>query len=227
MKSENNHFLDEILRKIAEGRKRTNLLVGIEQRTLAYLVQLVPNWVTPNMLTFTGLFGAIVVSASFILSAFFDEIYLLGALLGFAINWFGDSLDGRLAYYRNQPRRWYGFVLDITIDFIGVVFIGFGFIYYAEGFTKILGYLFVVLYAWEFIIILMRFKITGEYTIDSGVFSPTEVRIVLSIIIILEILIKNSIYYFAGLACIAILIANFLDTNKLLKKADEKDKINK
>jgi hypothetical protein len=35
-----------------------------------------------------------------------------------AIQWFGDSLDGRIAYYRNTPRKWYGWLLDMNLDWI-------------------------------------------------------------------------------------------------------------
>lgn len=223
MKLNSNHILDEILRKIAEGRKRTNLLRGIEQKILAYLVRIIPNWVTPNFLTFIGFLGSIFISISFVFASLYDELFLLVAVLGFVINWFGDSLDGRLAYYRNHPRRWYGFVLDITVDFLGTVLIGLGFIYYAEGFTKILGYLFVAFYAWEFIIVLMRFKLSGDYSIDSGLFGPTEVRIVVSIIIIVEIFFRGSISYFAGIACIGLVLANIFDSLSLLKSANQKD----
>jgi phosphatidylserine synthase len=41
---------------------------------------------------------------------------------GFAINWFGDSLDGRIAYYRNTPRKWYGFALDCIMDWLSLVY---------------------------------------------------------------------------------------------------------
>lgn len=223
MTTETNNLLDEILKKIAEGRKRTNLLRGIEQRLLAFFVTLIPQWISPNVLTFVGFLGAILVSISFFLASIYDEVCLIIGVVGLAINWFGDSLDGRLAYYRNRPRRWYGFVLDITVDFVGIVLIGLGFIFYAEEFIEIFGYLFVTLYAWEFIIILMRFKITGDYSIDSGIFGPTEVRIVISLILILEIFVKNSIAFFAGFACLGLVLANILDTNKLLKLANAKD----
>jgi hypothetical protein len=41
-------------------------------------------------------------------------------------------MDGRLAYYRNRPKKLYGFTLDITIDWIGIILIGVGFIVYAK-----------------------------------------------------------------------------------------------
>ncbi|MGQ9819254.1 MAG: CDP-alcohol phosphatidyltransferase family protein [Candidatus Kapaibacteriales bacterium] len=223
MKLNSNHILDEVLRKIAEGRKRTNLFRGVEQKFLAFLVQIIPNWITPNFLTFVGFVGSIIISLSFVFASLYNELFLLIAVFGFFVNWFGDSLDGRLAYYRNRPRRWYGYVLDINVDFLGIVLIGLGFIYYAEGFTKILGYLFVTLYSWEFIIVLIRFKLSGEYSIDSGLFSPTEVRVVVSVIIIFEIFFQGSISYFAGIACCGLFLENIFDILNLLKLANQKD----
>jgi len=70
---------------------------------------------------------------------------------------------------------------------------------------------------------LLRYKITNTYSIDSGLFGPTEVRIVISMILILEVLLKGSILYSAALACVLLFISNIIDTNKLLKMADDRD----
>lgn len=70
---------------------------------------------------------------------------------------------------------------------------------------------------------LVRYKITGKYSIDSGLLGPTEVRIVLSLIFTLEVLVHNSILYMSVLATTLLLIANIIDTLKLLKLADECD----
>jgi len=70
---------------------------------------------------------------------------------------------------------------------------------------------------------LLRYKITNKYSIDSGLFGPTEVRIVISIILVLEVVLKGSIMYSAAIACILLLITNIIDTNKLLKMANDRD----
>jgi len=119
-----------------------------EEMAISWLVQRIPSFITSNMLTGIGFFGNMIVCASFILASFYSRSFLLLGLIGFAISWFGDSLDGRLAYYRNKPRRKYGFTLDITIDWISIILIGLGYIIYAEGAWKMLGYGFVVLYGW-------------------------------------------------------------------------------
>ncbi len=216
--------IDQILEVISQDRTRTNLLRNQEQRAIAWLLQCIPEWITSNMLSGFALFGSFVVFAGFMLAAYFDRLFLLLGPLGFLISWFGDSLDGRLAYYRNKPRRNYGFVLDITLDWTGIILIGCGFMVYAEGIWELLGYGFVVMYGWEMIIALMRFRITGKYSIDSGKFSPTEARILISLIIILEVLLPGSISYSALIAVLALFAINVADTGKLLRTADTADK---
>ncbi|MBV5343033.1 CDP-alcohol phosphatidyltransferase, partial [bacterium] len=82
--------------------------------------------------------------------------------------------------------KWYGYALDITVDWLGVILIGLGFVVYVDGAWEIVGFLFVVLYGWEMVTTTVKYKITGKYSIDSGIFGPTEVRIILSLILILE-----------------------------------------
>jgi hypothetical protein len=144
-------------------------------------------------------------------------------VFGFMVCWFGDSLDGRIAYFRNKQRKWYGFALDITADWIGVVLMGWGFVIYIDNTWEILGFLFVILYGWEMMTTLLRYKITNKYSIDSGLFGPTEVRIVISMILVLEVAFKGSILYSAALACALLFITNIIDTNKLLKLANDRD----
>jgi len=214
----------EAIKAISSERKRTNILRKVEQISIAFLVQRIPLWLTSNMLTAIGLFGNLLVFLSFLLAAYIDNNYLLLSTLGFVINWFGDSLDGRIAYYRNIPRKWYGFTLDLTIDWIGLVFIGLGFMLYVDQAWVLIGYGFVVLYGWSIIIAILRYNITGKYSIDSGLFGPTEVRIAIASILILEVIFNGSIVYFGLIAILALFIVNILDFKKLLNLSDERDK---
>ena len=212
------------LKLISSDRQRTNILRRWEQNTIAYLVQKVPSWISSDGLTAIGLFGNLMVAASFVLAAYFSHYWLLLVLLGFLINWVGDSLDGRLAYYRNKPRKWYGFSLDVTVDWIGIIFIGLGYTVFAPGVWKYGGFLFVVLYGWEMITAQLSYKIGGQYSIDSGIFGPTEVRILISSIIIVELVIPGSLGYLVTAACIFLIISNLIESRKLLKLADKRDK---
>ncbi|MEN6619347.1 MAG: CDP-alcohol phosphatidyltransferase family protein [Rikenellaceae bacterium] len=224
MKPVENKSINEVVKIISHERERTNILKTYEQKLIAFLVQRIPSWISSDMLTGIGFFGNIVICSSFLLAAYINEVYLLLGVLGFMISWFGDSLDGRIAYYRNKPRKWYGFSLDLTTDWIGTILIGLGFVIYAEEVSKLLGFVFVVLYGWEIMTTLIRYKITGKYSIDSGIFGPTEVRILISAILILEVIFKGSLIYFSALACTVLFIANISDFKKLLKLADDRDK---
>jgi phosphatidylglycerophosphate synthase len=208
---------------ITHDRERTNLLKTGERNLIVFLVQRIPSWITSDMLTGIGLFGNIIVMVSFLLATYIDRNLLLLGVPGFIINWFGDSLDGRLAYYRNRPKKLYGFTLDITIDWIGIILIGCGFIVYVDGVWELIGYGFVVMYGWEMIVALMRLRITGNYSIDFFKIGPTEVRIILILVLITELLLPGSIRYFALFMCVVLFIVNIFDTHSLLRIAERKD----
>jgi phosphatidylglycerophosphate synthase len=217
-------FNGEVLKNVFADRARTNLLKKQEQMAISWLVKRIPPFITSNMLTGIGFFGNVIVASSFILATFSSRLFLLLGLIGFLISWFGDSLDGRLAYFRNIPRKNYGFTLDITIDWISIILIGFGYMFYAEGAWILLGYGFVVLYGWEMIIALIRNKITGKYSIDSGKLGPTEVRIIVGLIMIAEVLLPGSLNYSACFVVVVLFFVNVIDTRHLLRVADEIDK---
>lgn len=223
-KSNPSQKLSEVLASISQDRTRTNLLRKYEQRALAFLVQHIPRRISSDILTAIGFFGSVIVFASFILAAYLDRNYLFLGVLGFIISWFGDSLDGRVAYFRNKPRKLYGFALDITMDWISIILIGCGYIAYAEGIWELLGYGFVVMYGWEMIIALMRYKITGKYSIDAGIFGPTEVRIIISAMMVTEVLLPGSLVYSAIIIVAVLFFTNIADTLKLLKVGDGLDK---
>jgi hypothetical protein len=206
-----------------DGRERTNILRTAEHKAISFLVKRIPPWVTSNMLTGLGFVGNITVFAAFLMAEYIDETCLLIGIPGFMISWFGDSLDGRMAYYRHKPRKWYGFSLDLTIDWVGIILIGLGFMVYVEGIAKYLGFLFVALYGWEMMTALLRYKIVDKYSIDSGAFGPTEVRIIISAILLLEVLFRGSIIVFSSIASAVLLILNIIDSWKLLKSADQRD----
>ncbi|WP_316749759.1 CDP-alcohol phosphatidyltransferase [Pedobacter gandavensis] len=214
---------NSILKRIFQDRKRTNILSGVEQSTISWLVKRIPNFLTSDMLTFIGTAGSVIVLLGFILGTYVGREYLLLGPLGLAINWFGDSLDGRMAYYRNTPRKWYGFSLDIIMDWVSTVLIGLGYLVYARNEYELIAFIFVALYGWAMIISQLRYKITDIYSIDAGLVGPTEIRIILALIIILEVIFGHLIEYFATGICLVLFIINFIDTKKLLKLGDIRD----
>lgn len=217
----------EVRKIISSDRSRTNLLKNQEGKALAWLVQVVPKWISSDMLTFIGFLGSLIIFLSFILATYIDRRYLLLGILGFAVNWFGDSLDGRIAFYRNKIRKWYGLTLDLTTDWINIIIMGLGFMIYSEGMWELAGFGFVVLYGWAMINTLIRYKLSNDYVIDSGIAGPTEVRILISLVFIAEIFIEGFINYFSAFICILLFWVNSNQTFKLLKIADDKDQSDK
>lgn len=213
-----------IVQRAFSDRKRTNILKKAEQSTIVFLLPKVPEFISPNVLTLISTLGSGLIFLAFVLGAYLTDWYLLLAIVGLIINWLGDSLDGRLAYYRNIPRRWYGFALDIIADWIGIVLIGFGYYIYAKNGTQIVAFAFVALYGWSIIISQLRYKITNEYSIDSGFVGPTELRFIIALILIIEILFHGSITYLAGLITIILFVINTIDSVRLLKLGDLRDK---
>jgi hypothetical protein len=218
------HKTQDALRKITADRQRTNILRKYEQPALAFLVRHVPSWMSSNTLTAIGLMGGVIIVAGFAMAACFHRNFLLLCILGFIIHWFGDSLDGRLAYFRSKPRKWYGYALDVTVDWLSTILIGYGYIIYVSGKWELIGFCFVVLYGWAMMTTSLRYKITGAYTIDSGLLGPTEVRVIISFFLLLEIFFKGVIIYFGMAACAILLVINLIDFRKLLKIADQRDK---
>ncbi|MDR2476043.1 MAG: CDP-alcohol phosphatidyltransferase [Bacteroidales bacterium] len=221
---ENDETQASALSKITKDRSRTNLLRKYEQNFIAFLVQRIPLWMTSNMLTGIGFVGSFITAASFLLAAYVNRYLLLLGVLGFIINWFGDSLDGRLAYFRNKPRKWYGFSLDFTVDWLTNILIGSGFIVYVGADWEFFGFGFVVLYGWAMMTALLRFKITNKYTIDSGLFGPTEVRIIIASVLVVEVIFNGSIAYLGAFVCLFLLAVDVTDFLHLLKLADQRDK---
>lgn len=217
----------EVVNAISKGRERTNILKAWEQKAIVYLVQVIPSWISSDMLTGIGLFGNFLVCLSFVLGAYVDPLFLLLNIVGFSINWFGDSLDGRIAFYRKKARKWYGFSLDLTVDWIGTILIGLGFMIYVGSAWMFIGYAFVVMYGWAMLTAILRYKITGQYSIDSGLLGPTEVRVIISSIILLELIVIGSLIYSGIVVSLVLFITNIVDFKKLLKLADHKDKLDR
>lgn len=216
--------MSDTKKSISQDRKRTNVLHTQELALIAYLVERMPRWVTSNMLTTIGLCGNLLVALFMLLGALTGESWwLLLTPLGFAINWFGDSLDGRLAYYRGKPRKWFGFSLDIVVDWIGIVAIGLGYYSYVAPEWKLVGFIFVALYGAEMIISQLRYKVTDRYSIDSGLLGPTEVRIILALLFSSEYFFPGSIQWIGLAISVVLLIAFLTDFTGLLALANERD----
>lgn len=164
-------------------RTQESLLAPLEQRTLQWLVRRMPAWVGPDLLTFLAIFAMLLAGICF-WSARADRRFLFGIPVALALNWFGDSLDGTLARYRNRQRPRYGFYVDHLCDCLSVIFIAAGMALsglMSPGIAMgvIIAFLMVSVEAY-----LTAYTL-GQFHISVGYFSPTELRVALAIGVLL------------------------------------------
>ena len=101
-------------------REYGGILAGPEKKVLLWLASRMPRWVNSDHLTLLGLTSMLLAGASFWIAGN-HNLALVAVVIFLALNWFGDSLDGTLARYRNQQRPKYGYYVDHVIDLIGTV----------------------------------------------------------------------------------------------------------
>jgi len=218
----NSSISKEASKRIRGSRERMNILKESEFQVIEYLCTKMPNWVSPDLLTATGILGSMIIAAGLILAVKISSYFLLLSVFGFAVQWFGDSLDGRLAYYRNTPRKWYGWALDINADWISICVIGLGFYYYFP-FYKSLAFIFVVCYGGSMILSLLQYKLNDKYVIDKNSMGPTELRIIICLVLLLEIIIPNALIAFSAIASVILIVSNVLESKNVLQEGDMRD----
>ena len=177
-----------------EKDKRTNdiLLGPLERPTLAFFARNMPKWVNSDMLTVLGLLGSVLAVVAYALVGTGEvkaNPWLFVASLGFVINWFGDSLDGTLARYRNLSRPNYGYYTDHAIDGITtlLVFSGIG----LSGIARFDVSL-IALCGWLLLMLQVYLKThaTGVFEMTSIKIGPTEMR--------LAVIILNTVVFYVG-----------------------------
>lgn len=169
-------------------RIQTSVLNALEKKVLVWLAERQPQWMTSDILTYIGTFGAAVIAAGYILSAWNINFLWLSSL-GFIINWYGDSLDGTLARVRKMQRPIYGYYLDHTIDTINevMIFVGIG----LSGLMHLEIALFaLVMYFLMTINVSINAHLKKEFKLTYASMGPTEFRIIMIIINTLFALIR-------------------------------------
>ena len=161
-------------------RIQTSVLNALEKKVLVWLAERQPRWMTSDILTYMGTFGAIVIATGYILSAWNIHFLWLSSL-GFILNWYGDSLDGTLARVRNTQRPIYGYYLDHTIDAINevMIFVGVG----LSGLMHLeIALLALIMYLLMTINVSINAHLKKEFKLTYASMGPTEFRIIMIII---------------------------------------------
>jgi archaetidylinositol phosphate synthase len=154
-----------------------NISLGpFERRVLPWMAKRLPAWVTPDHLTYTGQFAAVLIGFSYWLTQF-SLNWLWLANFAFVLHWWGDSLDGTLARVRHIERERYGFFMDHYSDAIAVFVICLG-----MGLSPIMdlrvALLLIIGYYAMMILVYLVSLARDIFKISFGGLGPTEVRLV-------------------------------------------------
>lgn len=178
----------EQINKEQSVRIQTSFLNAAEKKVLLWLAERQPKWTDSDKLTLVGHIGAVVIALGFIL-ANFSVHFLWLSIVGFVINWYGDSLDGTLARVRKQQRPIYGFYIDHTMDAINeaLMFMGAG----LSPFMRFdLACVLLVVYLMLTLNVAMNAHLKGEFRLTYAKLGPTELRLICIIACLLLIGIK-------------------------------------
>lgn len=169
-------------------RIQTSVFNALEKKLLVWLAGKQPTWVTSDMMTAIGFFGSLLIAAGFILSNL-GVSWLWLAILGFIVNWYGDSLDGTIARVRRAQRPIYGYYLDHTMDIINemFMFIGVGLSPWVHLNIALLALVFYIILSFN---VSMNAHLRSEFKLTYAKMGPTEFRIIMILICLMFIFIR-------------------------------------
>ncbi len=158
-------------------RIQESVLAPIERKALLWLAERLPEGVHPDHLTILG-FGSMLLAGLFYFCCRWNPWCLLAVNICIVANWFGDSLDGTVARYRNRQRPRYGYYVDHITDSLGTLslFAGLalsGYMSERPAFAMLTAYLLLSIESYLVACTL------GEFRISFWKFSPTELRLFL------------------------------------------------
>ncbi|HSS20932.1 MAG TPA: CDP-alcohol phosphatidyltransferase family protein [Pyrinomonadaceae bacterium] len=160
-------------------REQNSVLAPLERATLRWLASHMPAWVNSDHLSLLGLIAMLLAGVFYVPSG---RNPMLLHVVNFCIflNWFGDSLDGTLARYRDRQRPNYGFYVDHIIDTFGAVFLIGGLALSGYMSERVAAGVLVVFFMLAIDSYLAAYALR-VFKISQGKLGPTEIRIVLMI----------------------------------------------
>jgi phosphatidylglycerophosphate synthase len=169
---------EPVAKRDVARREVQGITAPLERRALLWLAERMPPWVSPDGLTALGFVAQIGAGVAYALAAG-DRRWLHAVNLCLLANWFGDSLDGSIARFRDQSRPRYGFYLDHMVDALGAFFLlgGMGLSGLLEARLAV-GLL--IVYFLMNINVYLATHTRGVFKISYGAFGGTELRILLA-----------------------------------------------
>ena len=157
-------------------REQTSILAPFEQAALNWLAPRMPEWVSSDHLTLLG-FAAMFLAGLFYFFSRWDPLFLHFVNFWIAVNWFGDSLDGTVARYRNKQRPRYGFYVDHIVDTFGAFFLLVGLALSNYIGDRVAIGILIVYYMLSINVYLAAYTM-GTFKLSFWKLSPTELRII-------------------------------------------------
>jgi archaetidylinositol phosphate synthase len=160
-------------------REQTSVLAPLERAALRGLARRMPQWVNSDHLSVLGLV-AMFLAGVFYAASGRNPLMLHLVNLCIFLNWFGDSLDGTLARFRDRQRPRYGFYVDHIIDTFGTMFLIVG-LAFSGYLTERVAAVTLIVFLMLAINSYLAAYTLGIFKISHGKLGPTEIRLVLII----------------------------------------------
>ena len=161
-----------------DARRELGVTGSLEKRVLLWLAARIPARVNSDHLTGLGFAAMLAAGGAYALSGHWPWLLLVVNVL-LVVNWFGDSLDGTLARFRDRCRPRYGFYVDHMVDMFGALFL--------VGGLSLSGYMsagvavaVLVSYLMMAIHVYLATYTLGVFKIAYGGLGGTELRLLLA-----------------------------------------------
>ena len=178
------------------NRIQQSVLTRAERRLLNWLCARLPRWMTPDVLTSLALVAEAAIFLGYAMSNW-NPAWLWLSVVGYFAHWFGDSLDGSLARFRQIERPRYGYFIDHSCDGIATLLIlgGMGLSPYVRTDIALFGLAAYLLLA---INTFLTAKVMGDFPLSHLGAGPTEMRVMLIALTITMFVVGPHSSMFAG-----------------------------
>jgi archaetidylinositol phosphate synthase len=160
-------------------REYGGFLAVPERKTLHWFAERMPSWINSDHLTLLGLGSMLLAGVSYWMAQW-NRFALILVVAALALNWFGDSLDGTLARFRNNQRPRYGYYVDHVIDLIGTTAL-LGGLALSGYMNSLIGIGLLAAFALVEAEVFLATHVHQVFRLSIFRMGPTELRIVLAI----------------------------------------------
>ncbi|HSM87159.1 MAG TPA: CDP-alcohol phosphatidyltransferase family protein [Candidatus Limnocylindrales bacterium] len=160
-------------------RIQQSFLARSEKKALLWLAARMPYAINSDHLTLLGLAAMAGAGAGYWWSRT-NSAGLFVVIACLIVNWFGDSLDGTLARFRNCTRPRYGFYVDHVVDAFSALFL-LGGLAFSGYMSPWIALALLIAYLLLSIEIYLASYTLGDFKISYFKMGPTELRILLAI----------------------------------------------